>query len=161
MKTITSIVLSIFLFAVPFDTVNADTTDKTNFVVSDNIFEAVKNIDITSLNILLSEGADVDSINQDGETPLMIASEIGNMRMLNILLIHNPDVNMKNQNGSTALMIAAENGQLYVADRLIQEGAKIDIKNNRGETAVELAAKNGHKEVLELLNGKEVAGFSR
>jgi len=160
MKTITSIVLSAFLFAIPFQTSGA-TTDKNTFEVSDNIFEAVKNIDITSLNILLSGGADVDSVNQDGETPLMIASEIGNMRMLNILLVHNPDVNMKNQNGMTALMIAAENGQLFVVDRLVQEGAKTDIKNNRGETAVELAAKNGHKEVLELLNGKEVAGFSR
>jgi len=160
MKTITSIVLSAFLFAIPFQTSGA-TTDKNTFEVSDNIFEAVKNIDITSLNILLSGGADVDSVNQGGETPLMIASEIGNMRMLNILLVHNPDVNMKNQNGMTALMIAAENGQLFVVDRLVQEGAKTDIKNNRGETAVELAAKNGHKEVLELLNGKEVAGFSR
>lgn len=161
MKTVTSIVLSLFLFAVPFDKVNADITDKTNFVVSDNIFEAVRNIDITSLNILLSQGANVDSVNQEGVTPLMIASEIGNMRMLSIILIHGPDVNKKNQNGKTALMIASENGQLYVANRLIQEGAKIDIKNSRGETAAKLAAKNGHKKVLELLNGKEVAGFSR
>jgi ankyrin repeat protein len=161
MKTITSIILSIFLFAAPFQAANAVAIDNKHFSVSDDIFEAVKNIDITSLNILLSEGADVDTVNQDGDTPLMLASEIGNMRMLNILLLHDPDVNMKNQNGKTALMIASENGQLYVTDRLLQAGAKTYLKSNRGETAVELAAKNGHKEVLDLLNGKEVTEFSR
>jgi len=160
MKTITSIVLSIFLFAAPFSAVIADSIDKKHFAVANDIFEAIKNIDIMSLNILLAEGADVDTVNQNGETPLMLASEIGNMRMLNIILMHAPNVNKKNKNGETALMIAAENGQLYVANRLIQEEAKIDIKNNQGETAVELATKNGHKEVMDLLNGKEVSQFS-
>ncbi|MGF1671308.1 MAG: ankyrin repeat domain-containing protein [Balneolaceae bacterium] len=161
MKTISLIFLSAFLFIAPARAIDADIKYNSTTVIADNLFEAIQNIDIVSLNILLADGADVDTMNHNGETPLMAASKIGNMRMLNILLMHNPDVNKRNNNGQTALMIASENGQLFVAERLLQKGADASLKNNKGETAKDLALKNGHKSLLDLFEGKEIQFFSR
>ena len=41
---------------------------------------------------LLSKGANVDPICQDGEAPLHIAARRGNLRMVKILLEHQADV---------------------------------------------------------------------
>lgn len=117
--------------------------------IKDNIFTAIKNIDYTSINILLADGTDVDTVNHQGNTPLMVAANIGNMRILDILFSHNPDVNKQNKKGVTALMIAAESGQYHVARKLVEHGAKISIRDKSGNTALTLASKFGHDQVLQ------------
>lgn len=120
-----------------------------NTNIEDNIFTAIENIDYTSINILLAEDADIDTVNQQGNTPLMVAAKIGNMRILNILLSHNPDVNKQNKDGATALMIAAESGQYHVVEKLREHGAKLSIRDKDGNTALTLASKFGHDQVIE------------
>ena len=162
MKILTLILISFNLFAAPLHAENAEPINNNDeIVLAENLHEAVKNIDIISLNVLLAEGAEVDTMDEQGMTPLMLASGIGNMRMINILLMHEPDVNIQNNAGETALMIASENGQLFVAKALLQNGANQDIKNNEGETANVLAIKNGHSELIRLFNGEEVTPYSR
>jgi len=161
MKSLILILISITLFAAPLRADNSDIITNDKIVLADNLHEAVKNIDIISLNVLLADGAEVDTMDEMGMTPLMLASGIGNMRMLNILLMHDPDVNLQNKAGETALMIASENGQLFVAKALLKHGANPDIKNAEGDTAKILAVKNGHNDLIRLFNGEEVTPYSR
>ncbi len=129
--------------------------------VTDGLIEAVKTIDLISLNVLLSEGADIDTVDAEGNTPLMIASKIGNPRMLRIILVHNPDVNAVNNIGETALMIAAENGQYSVVQQLIENGADVNAKNHAGLTALGLSIRFGHREITNLLSNRSEEYFSR
>ena len=130
-------------------------------VVTDDLIEAVISIDLVSLNVLLSEGADIDTLDAEGNTPLMIASKIGNPRMLRIILVHNPDVDAVNNYGETALMIAAENGQFAVVQQLLEKGANIHAKNNDGLTAVDVANRFGHRQVINILNRSSEEILSR
>lgn len=139
-----------------------DNLNQTGSEQADNLIDAVSNIDLISLNVLLSEGASIDTVDQDGNTPLMIAAKIGNPRIVKILLAHNPDLNKKNNVGNTALMIASENGQAFIVEQLIAKGADTNAKNAMGFTSLEIAKRNGHAAIIELLNNiKAEASLSR
>ncbi len=151
MKFISKLILSsVLLFTLVAGTANADTTD----VVEDNILEAIQNIDIVSLNVLLAEGADINAVDEKGNTALMLASKIGNPRMVKIILAHNPDINKQSNAGYTALMIASEQGQTHIVEELLKHGADSTLKNVNGFTAAELAIRNGQPDTADLLKGK-------
>lgn len=151
-------ILSTFslIFALAFTVLFANDVDttSTDVVVASSLFEAIHNIDIVSLNVLLAEGAEVDTVDADGNTPLMIAAKIGNPRMMKIILAHEPDVNRKNNQGLTALMIASENGQLHIAEQLMNNGADIAAKNPQGLTAEQIALRNGHPQIRNLIESR-------
>lgn len=128
----------------------------TTEVIEDDIFTAIQKIDYTSINVLLSDGTNIDTVDQQGNTPLMIATEVGNPRILNIILSHNPNVNMQNAQGQTALMIAAEAGQLHAVQKLLSKGADNTITNNEGNSALTLASKFGHKQIVTFFQEKRI-----
>ncbi|MEX0904461.1 MAG: ankyrin repeat domain-containing protein [Balneolaceae bacterium] len=155
MKTLT-IITFLFIFATGVSKSGAQDADTTSteFVLANSLFEAIHNIDIVSLNVLLAEGADVDSVDEAGNTPLMLASKIGNPRMMKILLAHNPNVNKRNNIGKSALMIASENGQLHIAEQLIEQGADVSAQSNDGLTAMQIALRNGHPKIMSLIENR-------
>ena len=150
-------IITTILMAVLF----SGTVFATETKVADDLIEAVQTIDLVSLNVLLSEGAAIDTVDTEGNTPLMLASRIGNPRMLRIILVHNPDIHVRNNNGETALMIAAENGQLSVVEQLLSKGADMHGKNNAGLTPLDLATRFGHRQVINMLKNPEGDIISR
>jgi ankyrin repeat protein len=159
MKYLLTIILTtVTSFALLTNVTKANTTD---IVLSDNIIEAINSIDIVSLNVLLAEGADIDIVDENGNTPLMIASKIGNPRMVKIILAHSPDVNRQNNQGNSALMIASEHGQFYIAGQLVRFGANISAKNNAGLTAADIALRNGQPQIADLLRSNSEVPVTR
>lgn len=155
MKTIETLLLTLILSTFSIGPSNqAAGQSESNEVLSDNLIEAVSNIDQLSINVLLAEGVSVDTTDQNGTTPLMIAAKIGNPRIVRMLLAHNPDVNRKNNEGTSALMIAAEHGQVFVAEQLISKGADLNAKNSNGFTSLEIAKRHGHAAIIDLLRNK-------
>lgn len=160
MKITITLIIAL-LFSNPFVNDSEPESNNTDIILSENLITAVKNIDIVSLNIRLSENANVDTTDQEGNTPLMLASKIGNPRMARILLAHNPNINAKNNNGETALMIAAENGQFYIARQLVVRGANIYDENSTGHTAMEIATRNGQPQIVSLLKAENQMQLAR
>ena len=159
MKFKSKFILSLVVAAmVSFDAVQADTTD---VVVKENIIEAVQNIDIVSLNVLLAEGADIDSLDEAGNTALILASRIGNPRMVKIILAHEPNIDQRNSKGYTALMIASEQGQIHIVEKLLEKGADRSLTNSDGLTAADLAVRFGQPEVAKLLSGASQGELTR
>jgi ankyrin repeat protein len=158
MKFISKLIMSfVLLISLLAGIAQSSTTD----VVKDDIFEAIQNIDIVSLNVLLAEDADIDSVDENGNTALMLASRIGNPRMVKIILAHNPNLNLQNDKGYTAVMIASEQGQIHIVEQLMKLGADTSIKNMDGFTAAELAIRNGQPQTADLLNGKSQNSVAR
>ncbi len=123
--------------------------------VGANHFEAVK--------FLVDNGADVDSRNYDGSTPLHGAVEYlitGQMRMpmrsidiklTRFLLDHGADVNAVNNNGETPLHIAVSNGYLEHAKLLLKAGSTVTVRDKAGATLFHAACGNRHPETAEWL----------
>lgn len=85
---------------------------------TNEIFKSIHKEDLVRVNVLLADGADVDAVDESGNTPLILAIKIGNPRMIKLILAHNPDVNKRNKDGQTAFMIADHNGLSEIADQL-------------------------------------------
>ena len=148
MKSTKGLFLTIAFCLLAFPGLKANSTSN---VIKDNIFTAIRSIDYVSINVLLSEGTNIDTVNQDGDTPLMVAAGVGNPRIIDIILSHKPDVNLQNKNGETALMIAAKTGQLEIVKKLVIHNATISMSDKNGNTAITLASKFGHNRIVNYL----------
>lgn len=58
---------------------------------------------------LLNSGADINAVQEDGLTPLMLAAYSANLEIVNLLLVRGANPNLKNVIGNTALEIAIHN----------------------------------------------------
>ncbi len=90
--------------------------------------EAAKNVEIVRL--LLDRGADVNSKDQDGVTPLMCVRDV---KIAELLISRGADVKAKSKDGRTALSRqSAYNDALTVL--LIEHGADVNCKDEYGRT---------------------------
>jgi ankyrin repeat protein len=76
------------------------------------------------VQFLLEHGADPNVLQNDGRTPLRIASKSGQSEIVRLLLEHGADVNLANDSGRTALQLALENEHDKVVELLSAHSAK-------------------------------------
>ena len=105
--------------------------------------------------MLLNRGANVNTQDKDGNTPLMMAARKEDEELVSMLVEKGSDVSLMNNEGNTALCYAAIKGVVNIARRFVKEGRKcklpIDHKNMQGLTPLLLAAQRGHLEVARVL----------
>lgn len=80
---------------------------------------AVENGDHDGVLTLLKLGANVNTPNFDGYTPLMSASESGHIEILNTLLRYGADIGAVDANGMTALALAKKNNVAQIEAALM------------------------------------------
>jgi uncharacterized protein len=76
----------------------------------------------TVRTLLASQNADVNGIDEYGNTPLIEAARFGHNEVVTALLMAKADVKIKNNEGKTALMLAAEGGHDETTRVLTQAG---------------------------------------
>lgn len=108
-----------------------------------------KNIEI--IKYLIEFGADVNILNEDGDTPLHYASMEGHLEIVKYLIESGADVNILDKERDTPLHYASDNGNLDTVKYLIQHGAKINIQNEYDETPLHKASDNQHLKIVKFL----------
>jgi ankyrin repeat protein len=101
--------------------------------------------------LLIAKGCDVNASNNDGFTPLMVASREGNADIAESLINHNANLNAQYHSGGTALFLASYNGNLRIVKSLIKAGADINLINNSGVTPLSAAKSKNQSEVVRYL----------
>jgi ankyrin repeat protein len=96
------------------------------------------------LTVLLSHGAQANSKDGQGKTPLMMASLGGHMVGVQKLLqvVGNQGLADTDEDGWTALHFAASRGRTEVVTLLSSRGAKVQSYNSEGNTPLMLACRN-------------------
>ena len=98
---------------------------------------------------LLAAGADAESVNRYGVTPLALAAESGEPAVVGALLAAGADPNTATPAGETVLMAAARTGRVPVLDLLLAAGATVDATESwRGQTALMWAAAEGNADAI-------------
>ena len=112
---------------------------------------------VSTVELLLSEGANVSTKDNEGFTPLLIAAKNGHAKVCELLLgTDKADVKETGPHGYTPLLAAASNGHTEVCELLIEKG-KTNIEETwlgRGCTALIQAALRGHAKTVALLLSK-------
>src|SRR5262252_1970798 len=120
---------------------------------SPDLLIAVRNGEHSKVEKLLSQGADVNTVDSDGTTALMHSVIESDVKMMKLLIDHGANVNAKNASDSTALMYAATN--LAKTRLLVDAGADVNATNKRGATPMSVAVTSfGSTAVLKLLTRK-------
>ena len=106
----------------------------------------------TDIINLLRSGADVNTLDSMGETPLLQEICKGHDHCTKLLIRAGADVSTINDRGCTALMMAAEEGHVAcMLNLLFISGAGINQFDASGETALVKAYRHNHVGCVELL----------
>src|SRR6187455_928053 len=108
---------------------------------STKIFDAVKNNELKEIKSLLENGADPNSVDEDGDLLLMYATLYSSVDCMALLIEKGSKVNAKNKIDETALMWAVHD--LAKMKLLVEHGADVNAKAKSGNTPL-LIASVGH-----------------
>lgn len=115
-------------------------------VSAQELVERLRSGDRDAVVSLLSKKkvtVDVNSRDEDGLTPLMMAAVANDSVLVELLLRHKANPNLQNNVGMTALMGAAFNSSEIVMPLLLGGGANPNLQDSKGRTALIVAAKQG------------------
>ncbi len=116
------------------------------------LMDAAKNNDLKKMEDLIKQGANVNSADDKGRTPLMYAAQAGSQQAIEKLVkAHHADVNAKDVNDQTALMKSSIMGKNDGVKFLLDNKAKIDEYDKFGRTALTYSARSDHTDVLKTL----------
>ncbi|XP_010680878.1 uncharacterized protein LOC104895930 [Beta vulgaris subsp. vulgaris] len=99
------------------------------------------------VRFLIDNGADINVVNNLGETALQLAACSRRTEVAKMLVVHGANINAKDKFGATAMHYAAYTGNLELCKFLIQYGAEIDALDESEFTPLMTAAQANHKEV--------------
>ena len=106
------------------------------------------------VRMLLELKANVDSLNDEGLTPLHQASKgwcSGGLEIVRLLLDHGTDVNVLDNHRNTPLHFAASEGQLEIACMLVERKADVDSLNSEGLTPLHQASGGWREQCLDIV----------
>ena len=113
-------------------------------------FDRFEKTDIKTIEILLKSGADVNTANRDGLTPLMRAIERGNSEATHLLVNSGSDVNAVDKFSRTPLRYAIAHDPKTIAF-LVQNGVDINTVDTEGKTALIYAVSIGKSDAIKTL----------
>ncbi len=101
-----------------------------------------------ALRFMLSHGAQIDALDEDGRPALVMACHRARTTTAIALIQANADLNLLDGRKQTALMFAAREGLLDVVNAMIAAKAPLDLQSTDGFTALYFAALHGHTDVV-------------
>ena len=117
-----------------------------------------EHLEITML--LVSKGADLNIQDNEGSTPLTIASYKGELEIVKLLISKGADINIQETNGQTALRRSLVNIGRYVGvtKYLVEKGADLNIQDAEGDTVSIFVSEYGSIEALKIFveNGADL-----
>jgi len=129
-------------------------------VIVESLWNAAFDGHLPAVMAALTEGADINQVNANGATPLLVAAQNGHLPTVIALLTAGADFNQANIDGTTPLFIAAKKGHfpivaaLLAADPRMRQNQAIIID---GTTQLYIAILFGHLKVTKALLSHQMA----
>ena len=87
-----------------------------------------------------------------GETPLIVASQLGAARFASLIMMRGADLDAQDVRGYTALHYAVESTSLKMLRQLVECGANVNIRNSDGNTPLHLIVSANNCEMFKELS---------
>ncbi|XP_071114819.1 uncharacterized protein [Haliotis cracherodii] len=119
--------------------------------VSQLMLQAASTGKTEAVEMLLTEGANINQKTSLGQTALLLSSVEGHISLANFLLEKGADINITDTQGCCPLHSASAHGQLSIVQQLLEKGANINCCDSIGSTAIFYASLKGHLEIVQTL----------
>ena len=103
------------------------------------------------MTFLISRGADVNARDLRGQTPLVLASDMGFVEGVQVLVKNGAHVDESSATGETPLIAAVHRRDLAMVRVLLTAGANPDRADNSGRSARDYAQLGGKNSALSAL----------
>lgn len=115
------------------------------------LFQAVKEGKKEQVKNLIDDGANIDEIGENGNTPVMVATQTGDVELVRLFIQEDADIDQQNKHLDNVLLYASAEGNFDIVELAIEAGADTTITNRFGGTALIPAADRGHVDIVRLL----------
>jgi ankyrin repeat protein len=116
------------------------------------LHEAAREGEMRLASKLIDEGADLNALDKEGETPLTAAVLAGKLTVVRLLLDRGAGVMGRNEGGFTVLHAAAYSGRAQIVELVLERGARINDQKNKAKiTPLHAAAERNHVDIATLL----------
>ena len=123
--------------------------------VNNALIDAAMNDDLVIIRKLLKKRRDdinVNVLNQNGATPLYMASQYGNVDTVKVLLKAGANVNQAEKNGVSPLNMASQKGYVDTVKALLKAGGNVNqARTDDGSTPLFIASEHGHFDIAKIL----------
>uniref|UniRef100_A0A671N963 Kinase D-interacting substrate of 220 kDa n=1 Tax=Sinocyclocheilus anshuiensis TaxID=1608454 RepID=A0A671N963_9TELE len=116
-----------------------------------NLFSYVEEENLAAVKAHLDKFKEVDGRSDNGQTPLMLASEQGSLEIVQELIRRGANVSLDDVDCWSALISAAKEGHVEVVKELLENSAYIEHRDMGGWTALTWASYKGRVEVSTVL----------
>lgn len=106
---------------------------------------------VSTIHVLVKNGANVNLRSNHGDTALNISCSNGEDSIAKILLKHGSDVNICDIEGCSPLYNASQNGHDSTVELLLNNGADVNSYSQYGFSPMYVAVQKGHDRVLQAL----------
>ena len=103
-----------------------------------DLYDAAEAGDLERVQVLVEQGADKESVDFLGRTPLMVASFYGRLEVVRYLLEQGANRDKANNRGYTSLHLAAYYGHLEIAKLLMVYGSDLNVRTNGGRLPIDM-----------------------
>ncbi|EUJ28431.1 ankyrin repeat domain-containing protein [Listeria cornellensis] len=119
--------------------------------LNQSLLQATEASDTQQIEALLQEGAQVDTVNQRGESGLLVATHANNIPMAKVFLQHGANVNLQDKIKDSPFLYAGAEGRTEILKLMILHKPDYTLTNRFGGTALIPAAEKGHLANVQLL----------
>ncbi len=130
--------------------VNAEEQPSSESIV--DLYDAALNGQLDVVKNMLDRISNIDTVNENGHTALMLAAYNGRTPIVKLLLEKGANINRRDPEGRSPLMFAASGPFAETVKLLLKHGADVNMADN-GEhfTPLMYAAAEGHLNVVKVL----------
>lgn len=103
------------------------------------------------VKLLIANGADLECMDENGETPLFIATFKGNLEIVKLLLDAGAQKDSQSYAGFTPFYLACSEGNYGVAKLLLDAGCNINFQMKDGSNSLFVASGKGYVSIVKML----------
>lgn len=146
-------IITLIISAFVFTSCQSSTSniEKEQLMKERNIFKAIDLNDRKEVEHLLASNIDLEQTNEEGQTPLMLATYLKKNELAILLMKAGANVNAQDAILNSPFLYAGAEGNIELVKEALKHNADFMVLNRYGGTALIPAAEKGHLEMVQLL----------